>query len=95
MTRRERRVERIVVVCPPEKSDEDESAAPSRRFGFATPIAFAPSGAERQDSTRNGLDSVPADCDIVFVHDAARPLILPGDRSMRRSSALVSADQAP
>lgn len=78
------RVERIVVVCPPEKTDEMNRAAVAP-FGFATPIAFAPSGAERQDSTRNGLDSVPTDCDIVLVHDAARPLSS-RRRSMRRST---------
>ena len=87
------RVERIVVVCPPEKTDEMHRAAVAP-FGFATPIAFAPSGAERQDSTRNGLDSVPTDCDIVLVHDAARPLILP-ETIDAAIDALVSADQAP
>lgn len=87
------RVERIVVVCPPEKTDKMHRAAVAP-FAFATPIAFAPSGAERQDSTRNGLDSVPADCDIVLVHDAARPLILP-ETIDAAIGALVSADQAP
>lgn len=87
------RVERIVVVCPPEKTDKMHRAAVTP-FAFATPIAFAPSGAERQDSTRNGLDSVPADCDIVLVHDAARPLILP-ETIDAAIGALVSADQAP
>lgn len=70
------RVSRIVVVCPPDKSDEMNRRA-IEPFSFSTPIAFAPSGAERQDSTRNGLSAVPADCEIVLVHDAARPLILP------------------
>ncbi|MED1781101.1 2-C-methyl-D-erythritol 4-phosphate cytidylyltransferase [Brevibacillus fortis] len=32
-------------------------------------------GAERQDSVRNGLASLPADCDYVLVHDAARPFV--------------------
>lgn len=87
------RVERIVVVCPPEKTDKMHRAVVAP-FGFATPIAFASSGAERQDSTRSGLDSVPADCDIVLVHDAARPLILP-ETIDAAIGALVSADQAP
>jgi 2-C-methyl-D-erythritol 4-phosphate cytidylyltransferase len=30
-------------------------------------------GASRSESVRNGLDQVPADADIVCVHDAARP----------------------
>ena len=70
------RVSRIVVVCPSDKSDEMKRIA-VEPFSFSTPIAFAPSGAERQDSTRNGLFAVPADCEIALVHDAARPLILP------------------
>ncbi|MEX0907600.1 MAG: 2-C-methyl-D-erythritol 4-phosphate cytidylyltransferase, partial [Gemmatimonadota bacterium] len=32
-------------------------------------------GAERSDSVRNALAAVPADADIVLVHDAARPLV--------------------
>lgn len=69
-------VGRIVVVCPPEKADEMRRVAIDP-FSFATPVEFAPSGAERQDSTRSGLAAVPAACEIVMVHDAARPLILP------------------
>ncbi|CAN5860943.1 2-C-methyl-D-erythritol 4-phosphate cytidylyltransferase [soil metagenome] len=32
-------------------------------------------GAERTDSVRNALAAVPAEADIVLVHDAARPLV--------------------
>lgn len=32
-------------------------------------------GAERQDSVREGLSSLPADCAYVLVHDAARPFV--------------------
>ena len=31
-------------------------------------------GERRSDSVRRGLDAVPDDCDIVVVHDGARPL---------------------
>ncbi len=68
------RVGRIVVVCPPAKADEMRRVA-VESFAFATPIDFAPSGVERQDSTRSGLAAVPDDFDIALVHDAARPLI--------------------
>ena len=36
-------------------------------------------GRERQDSTRAGLAALPADVDLVAVHDAARPLVRPED----------------
>lgn len=32
-------------------------------------------GKERQDSVRNGLAVLPADCEIVLIHDAARPFV--------------------
>lgn len=86
------RVSRIVVVCPPDKSDEMNRSA-VEPYSFSTPIAFAPSGAERQDSTRNGLSAVPADCEIALVHDAARPLILP-ETIDAAIEALVAGDDA-
>jgi 2-C-methyl-D-erythritol 4-phosphate cytidylyltransferase len=35
-------------------------------------------GATRAESVRNGLTVVPADADVIIVHDAARPLAAPG-----------------
>ena len=32
-------------------------------------------GARRQDSVANGFDAVPADADVVLIHDAARPFV--------------------
>ena len=34
-------------------------------------------GKERQDSVRNGLAVLSADCEIVIIHDAARPFVSP------------------
>jgi 2-C-methyl-D-erythritol 4-phosphate cytidylyltransferase len=34
-------------------------------------------GSERSDSVRNALAALPAECEIVLVHDAARPLVTP------------------
>ncbi|MGK5511581.1 2-C-methyl-D-erythritol 4-phosphate cytidylyltransferase [Brevibacillus formosus] len=39
------------------------------------PVAVTLGGAERQDSVRNGLASLSANCDYVLVHDAARPFV--------------------
>jgi 2-C-methyl-D-erythritol 4-phosphate cytidylyltransferase len=39
--------------------------------------AVVAGGLTRADSVRRGLDAVPADADIVVVHDAARPLAPP------------------
>jgi 2-C-methyl-D-erythritol 4-phosphate cytidylyltransferase len=40
-------------------------------------VRVAPGGATRSDSVRAGLACVPADVDVVVVHDAARPLAPP------------------
>jgi 2-C-methyl-D-erythritol 4-phosphate cytidylyltransferase len=44
-------------------------------LGIRTPVAIIAGGALRQDSVRNGLSAVPDSCDMVLVHDAARPLV--------------------
>ena len=39
------------------------------------PITVIRGGAERQDSVRNGLAALETQCEIVVIHDAARPFI--------------------
>jgi 2-C-methyl-D-erythritol 4-phosphate cytidylyltransferase len=46
-------------------------------------------GTTRQGSVRNALAAVPAECDGVFVHDGARPLVTPHD--IRAGMAAVAA----
>jgi len=41
----------------------------------AIQLAVVLGGAERQDSVRNGLAALSADCSYVLVHDAARPFV--------------------
>jgi 2-C-methyl-D-erythritol 4-phosphate cytidylyltransferase len=38
-------------------------------------VTVVAGGAERQDSVAAGLRALPADCDLVLVHDAARALV--------------------
>jgi len=42
---------------------------------FAAPLSLVHGGAARQDSVRLGLAALEPDCDIVVIHDAARPFI--------------------
>lgn len=42
---------------------------------FARVVAVVPGGDTRYDSVRNGLNALPADTEVVLVHDAARPLV--------------------
>ena len=60
-------------------------AAPAAHIGRAgrllrplsrrVPITVVAGGQERQDSVRRGLEAVPAEAEIVLVHDAVRPFI--------------------
>ena len=62
---------RLIVVAAPEAFEECRALlAP-----LELPLRLAPAGRERQQSVANGLAEVDADCAIVAVHDAARPLV--------------------
>ena len=47
------------------------------RLGLAKVVEVLPGGAERHLSVHAGLSRVDAGCDLVAVHDAARPLVTP------------------
>lgn len=53
----------VVVVVPPADAEREGAVA---------------GGATRSESVRAGLAHVPADCDVICVHDAARPLASSG-----------------
>ena len=62
----------VVMVIRP--IDEAEiRAALAKSHLFVEKIVYG--GADRQESVYNGLTALPDDCDIVLVHDGARPLI--------------------
>lgn len=66
----------ILVACPPEHKDlvdrllNEEIDADSRARTVV-------GGETRQDSVANCLREVSADCDLVAIHDGARPLLTP------------------
>ncbi len=63
-------VAHVVVVLPP-----DVAAAPPPWLGGLAggTLSLVAGGAERTDSAAAGVSALPAGCDIVLVHDAARP----------------------
>ena len=75
-------VRRIVVVVAAEREalcrDMLHTHGP-----WPQPITIAHGGAERQDSVRNGLAALEPRCEIVVIHDAARPFI--GVEAIQRS----------
>lgn len=71
--------EGVVLVVPPDSAGRREPGVD----------AVVPGGATRSASVRAGLAAVPGECDIVLVHDAARPLA-----SVALFEAVIAAVQA-
>lgn len=73
-------IDAIVPVLPPDALDRVAPGA----LGAVARAKLRPAvagGAERQDSMRAGLASLPASVELVAVHDAARALVRPDDVS--------------
>ncbi len=62
----------VVLVIRPMDEEEIKRALAHSHLS-ADAIVFG--GADRQQSVCNGLTALPEDCDIVLVHDGARPLV--------------------
>jgi len=68
-------VKQVVVVVSPE-----DRAGFVEKFGASLAfmgITLAEGGEQRSDSVRSGLEKLSAECDMVAIHDAARPCIAP------------------
>jgi len=65
--------EMIVVVQAEERSYCMENIV--QHYGFDKVAAVIPGGAERQESVYKGLKAVDERCDIIIVHDGARPFV--------------------
>jgi 2-C-methyl-D-erythritol 4-phosphate cytidylyltransferase len=79
-------IDGIVVVVP--LGWEEPAIGVAEQLGASKVSACVAGGATRSASVRLGLDEVPADADVVLVHDAARPL-LPDDLVPRLLEALA------
>ncbi len=60
-------IKQIVVVC--EEAFAFVFSDDSKKVAFATP------GKERQDSVYNGMQKIDPHCDLICIHDSARPLL--------------------
>lgn len=80
-------IDDMVIATEREHIAELESLA--RRFAPRLRARVVGGGPTRQASVRNALAAVPADCDGVFVHDGARPLVEIDD--VRRGMAAVAS----
>lgn len=57
--------------------------------GFEDQVVRVDGGAERQDSVAAGLAALSPDCNLVAIHDGARPLITPRAISLTLDAASV------
>lgn len=71
------RIDAVVVTFDPARLEELSAAL--REWEASKVRAVVAGGDERQDSVRSGLASLPCNCDVVAVHDGARPLVSPQD----------------
>lgn len=76
----------VVVALPPDDVDHPP-------FPMPDGVIVVPGGAERGDSVRRGLSEVPADADVVLIHDGARPLVTAAivERALRAAAAGTGA----
>lgn len=59
----------IVIILDESYRDEYKQFTSDARIQWANP------GKERQDSVFNGVSALPPDCNLVAIHDSARPLV--------------------
>ncbi len=65
-------LDRLVVVVPPD--DLKEAGSILQQYCPFERLELVGGGTTRQDSVQKGLQVLPQNCEIICVHDAARPL---------------------
>jgi len=67
-------VDQIVLVLSDDNLKRGRSLV--KRYGFSKVIDICAGGPRRQDSVKQGLDRL-TNCDLVIIHDGARPMVTP------------------
>ena len=68
-------IDEIILVIRPDRREEFKKVVDA--FGFSKVRCLVDGGSERHLSVWNGIRRLPEHCNIVAVHDAARPLVSP------------------
>ncbi|MBV8227707.1 MAG: 2-C-methyl-D-erythritol 4-phosphate cytidylyltransferase [Verrucomicrobia bacterium] len=66
-------IDEVILVVRPDRRVELQKLV--HTFGFSKICSLADGGSERHLSVWNGLQRLPEECEIVAVHDAARPFV--------------------
>lgn len=64
----------IVIACPSDSLDTI-SRALEKEHSREAPVRLVAGGNTRQESVANGLREISVECDLIAVHDGARPLL--------------------
>jgi len=78
-------IDELVLVIREEALSEFENLA--SKITPIKPYSFAVGGPERQDSVRNGVRAASENCEVVAIHDGARPCVDPETVSNAISAA--------
>ncbi|AKG44512.1 2-C-methyl-D-erythritol 4-phosphate cytidylyltransferase [Streptomyces xiamenensis] len=70
-----RSVATVIVVAPSDGAEGVRALLDEHPPPRPVHVQVVPGGETRQESVRLGLAALPADADVVLVHDAARPLV--------------------
>ncbi len=70
-------VSQIIVVTSPERIED--TAELISQYDFSHEIVVTGGGATRQQSVFSGYSQVSDDCELIAIHDGARPLVSPND----------------
>jgi 2-C-methyl-D-erythritol 4-phosphate cytidylyltransferase len=79
----------IIVVTRPEDRAMAQAAVKRARLPRGVSLAFVDGGVRRQDSVFNGLKATAPECELVLIHDAARPF--PAQLAMAEACAQAHA----
>ncbi len=63
-----------IILCIKEEEEEFVRENIIEKYGFKD-IVISYGGKERQDTINNGLEKVSPNCDILLIHDGARPFV--------------------
>lgn len=89
---RVKEIDLIIVVTRKENVKIYQSFA--KKYGIQTPVLVTIGGATRVDSVINGVETVPAEFDLVAIGDGARPLVRSEDISKTIAAAAESGAAA-
>ena len=81
-------IDAVGLVAPANRVEEFKSFAPDALFVTA-------GGADRRESSRNGVLAVPETYDVVLIHDAARALVTPSLITSVAESAKINGAAFP